>query len=115
MFAAPPRLDPRCVYRAATVPDAHHVRNLLASAGIEAVLRNDRLWSALGEIPFVEAWPQVWVADERDAPRARRVLDELERGPAAAAWTCPHCDEWLEGQFTACWRCGAERPAAGPA
>ena len=26
------------------------------------------------------------------------------------AWHCPECREPLEGQFTACWHCGTERP-----
>lgn len=111
MFFTAPKLDPRCVYRASTVVEAAHVRNVLASAGFDVELKNDRLWSALGEIPVVEAWPQVWVADARDAERARRTLRDLDRGPAAPAWTCAACGEWLEGQFTACWHCGAERPS----
>jgi hypothetical protein len=109
-FSGQRRLDPRCVFQGTTVVEAAHVRNLLESAGIGAELKNDRLWSALGEIPVLEAWPQVWVVDERDAESARRVLRELERGPASPSWTCPGCDEWLEGQFTACWRCGHDRP-----
>lgn len=112
MFARDRRLDPRCVFRGSTVVEAAHVRNVLASAGIAADLRNDRLWSALGEIPVIEAWPQVWVSDERDVGRARQVLRDVERGASAPSWTCPGCDEWLEGQFTACWHCGHERPAA---
>jgi hypothetical protein len=111
MLFGPRKLDPRCVYQGTTVLEAAHVRNVLASAGIEVELRNDRLWSALGEIPIIEAWPQVWVVDLGDAERARRVLRDLERAPQAAAWTCPACGEWLEGQFTSCWQCGQERPA----
>jgi hypothetical protein len=109
-FGGQRKLDPRCVFQGSTVLEAAHVRNLLESAGIGAELKNDRLWSALGEIPVIEAWPQVWVTDERDADRARRVLRELERGPASPSWTCAGCGEWLEGQFTSCWHCGGERP-----
>ncbi len=115
MFARQRKLDPRCVYQAGTVVEAAHVRNVLESAGIAAELKNDRLWSALGEIPVIEAWPQVWVLDERDAARAKQVLRDVERGPAVPSWTCPACGEWLEGQFTACWHCGAERSPGTPA
>lgn len=108
MFARK-KLDPRCVFQGTTVVEAAHVRNVLESAGLAAELRNDRLWSALGEIPVIEAWPQVWVVDVADAERARAVLRDLERGPHAPAWTCPGCGEWLEGQFTSCWQCGRER------
>jgi hypothetical protein len=106
------KLDPRCVFQGTTVVEAAHVRNVLESAGVAAELRNDRLWSALGEIPVIEAWPQVWVVDLADVDRARAVLRDLERGPVAPSWTCPGCDEWLEGQFTTCWHCGRERPAS---
>lgn len=115
MFFTPRKLDPRCVYQGSTVVEAAHVRNVLESAGIAVELKNDRLWSALGEISVVEAWPQVWVNDERDVERARDVLRDVERGAASPAWTCVACGEWLEGQFTACWHCGAERPASGAA
>jgi hypothetical protein len=27
--------------------------------------------------------------------------------PIGAPWTCEHCGEALEPQFTSCWRCGA--------
>lgn len=111
MFPTRRKLDPRCVYQGNTVVEAAHVRNVLEHSGIPCELHNDRLWSALGEIPLLEAWPQVWVQDERDRERAREVLRELERGPSRPAWSCPACDEWLEGQFTACWSCGCERPA----
>jgi hypothetical protein len=104
------KADPRCVYRGSTVIEAAHVCNVLVHAAIPCELRNDRLWSALGEIPLPEAWPQVWVEDERDVERARAVLRELERGAPVPAWTCPACGEWLEGQFTHCWQCGAAGP-----
>lgn len=113
MFFTAPKLHPRCVFQGSTVVEAAHVRNLLESAGIAVELKNDRLWSALGEIPVIEAWPQVWVDDPRDADRARSVLRDLDRGSTSPAWTCTACGEWLEGQFTACWHCGGERPATG--
>lgn len=31
-----------------------------------------------------------------------------------ASWTCPVCAEESEGQFAACWLCGAPRPASDP-
>lgn len=109
MFPRDRPLDPRCVFRATTVVEAAHVRNLLQAAGLTCELRNDRLWSALGEIPILEAWPQVWLEDVRDVEQARAVLRAVESGPNTPAWSCPACGEWLEGQFTACWQCGSEQ------
>jgi hypothetical protein len=99
------------VHRCASVIEAAHVRNVLEACGIPAQLKNDRLWGAVGEIPILEAWPQVWVEHEADAARARDCLRALERAPDAPAWACPGCGEPLEGQFVSCWRCGRERGA----
>ena len=71
------------VYSAEFIPEVAHVRNLLEQSGIASSLRNERLSGAIGEIPFLEAWPQLWVGDADEA-RALRVLDAL-----AAARTQP--------------------------
>ena len=34
----------------------------------------------------------------------------LARKYSGQHWTC-ECGEKLEGQFTACWKCGSARPA----
>jgi len=88
----------------------HHARNLLEAEGIRAEVRNDRLASAMGELPPAECQAEVWVADERDAARAERLLRE-GASPGGAPWTCAGCGERLEPQFTQCWRCGSARRA----
>ena len=87
---------------------AHHARNLLEVEGIPAEVRNERLGSAMGELPPAECQVEVWVIDGADAARAERLLREgvPVRG---APWTCGGCGERLEPQFTQCWRCGALR------
>ena len=107
---------PQLVQACATLPDAAHLCNVLNSAGIDADLRNECLVGAMGEIPMPETWPQVWVRSERDLARARECLRRLNAPVQSPSWSCPACDEWLEGQFTACWRCGAPRAdGRGPA
>ena len=39
---------------------------LLGQAGIEALVFNEHAQSALGEIPFTHASPELWVAEDRD-------------------------------------------------
>lgn len=89
---------------------AHHAMNLLRSDGIPAVVRNEFLASAMGELPPSECQPEVWVLDDSDEWRAKRTL---ENPPAAAgpAWGCEACGEVSEPQFTHCWKCGRSRRA----
>jgi len=99
------------VYSAASLVDAAHWANVLASYGIEAQLRNTTLGGASGELPFAETWPQVWVADEQEQ-HARRVIETVTRGPdgTAAAWRCERCGELIDGQFDECWQCWGQSP-----
>ena len=97
------------VYRAASLLQVAHARNVLISAGIECELRNVHLAGALGDLPMMEAWPQLYVndADERYALGA---LASAAAAQPGAPWTCEGCGEQLEPQFTCCWRCARERP-----
>jgi hypothetical protein len=83
----------------------HHARNLLAAEGIRAVVRNEMLSSAMGELPPAECQAELWVA-AADAARAEEIL--LSEKPSGPGWTCS-CGEALGAQFTQCWRCGAYR------
>lgn len=89
---------------------AHHARNLLEAEGIRAEVRNERLSSAMGELPPAECQAEVWVLEAGEVARAEQLLREGVRvsGPP---WTCAECAERIEPQFTQCWRCGATRRA----
>jgi hypothetical protein len=92
-------------------PYALLLRERLSGEGIACLLRNDELSTALGEIPFVECFPELWVVDDEVWPRARLLLEKWQEegvdvGPD---WTCANCGERIEGQFQSCWKCGAER------
>jgi hypothetical protein len=101
----------KLVARCDTALQAAHLANVLCASGIRAEVRNTTLQGALGDIPWLECAPQVWVLDALDASRAALLLDELRHAPPQAGWRCAGCGEWLEGQFAACWRCGADRAA----
>jgi hypothetical protein len=87
----------------------YHARNLLEAEGIESMVRNATLSSAMGELPPAECQAELWVLDENDAARAEAVLQRRVSGPD---WTCAGCGEVSGPQFTHCWRCGAGRPAS---
>lgn len=100
----------RKVHTAESMVEIAHLRNVLESAGIRCIVRNDRLAGALGEIPFVEYWPELWVQEPGQALRARGLIEEALR-PCASEdpWECPSCGERIDAQFAQCWRC-----ASGP-
>lgn len=99
----------RRVFSSFDLVAVHHARNLLEAEGIRAEVRNERLSSAMGELPPAECQAEVWVLEAGDAARAERLLREGARA-SGPPWTCA-CGERIEPQFTQCWRCGATRRA----
>ena len=82
----------------------------LRAAGIRCEVRNTALSGAMGEIPFLECAPQLWLLNEADEASAREILQQLRRPIVGNPWRCPDCGEESEPQFGTCWQCGAERP-----
>lgn len=91
------------------VLQAQHYANVLRAAGIRCTVRNTALAGAIGDIPFIECAPQVWIDNTLDEPRARELLGSLRQPVEGTAWQCA-CGETIEPQFGQCWRCGALRP-----
>jgi len=95
----------------APVPEIGLIRGLLERAGIPCVTRNEQLAGALGEIPFLECDPELWVLHDEDLPRARQILEAHQAPPLKASrWHCRECGELIDGQFEVCWRCGTPDP-----
>jgi len=94
------------VYSSFNLAAVHHAKNVLATAGIRAVVKNEFLSSAMGDLPPAECQAELWLLDPRDAARAEELL--FRPAPPGAAWTC-QCGERLGGQFTQCWKCGSYR------
>jgi Putative prokaryotic signal transducing protein len=86
----------------------YHARNLLETSGIQVMVKNAILSSAMGELPPAECQAELWVLDERDELRALEIL--LPKPVSGAEWTCA-CGETLAAQFTQCWKCGSYRSA----
>jgi len=98
------------VFSSYNLAAVHHARNVLDAAGIRAVVKNQYLASAMGDLPPAECQPELWVLNDADAGRAERLLFATE--PAGEAWSC-RCGESLDGQFTQCWSCGSYRATEG--
>jgi hypothetical protein len=102
------------VYTAADPADARMLCDLLNDNGVRAVVQGEALWGARGEIPMGPTTaPSVWI-EEADVERARVLIADYESRPAAhsPSWKCPNCGERVGGQFSQCWKCGAQREPA---
>ena len=95
------------------VLQAAHFANALRAAGIRCEVRNTTLAGAIGDIPWLECSPQVWIHDALDEARALQLLSDLALPTDAPAWQCSVCRETIEPQFGACWNCGAPAPQPG--
>lgn len=94
------------VYKARDAADAQRVRALLESAGVRSVVLGEGLGAAAGELPVFRVAPEVWT-DERDAHRARELLDES--APGGDVRHCPTCGYDLRGlPESRCPECGSE-------
>jgi hypothetical protein len=96
------------IYSSHNLAAVHHAKNLLETQGVRAVVKNEFLSSAMGDLPPAECQAEVWVLRESDFALAVEIL--FSDCAAGTPWTCPACGEAGEPQFTQCWRCAAERP-----
>ena len=88
------------------------VRAALENSEIECVIKNDNLTSTVGEMPFLETWPEVWIFDEAKQEQAKSLVQEIitDKAQKRIHWTCENCNEISEDQFTECWNCNRPKP-----
>jgi hypothetical protein len=95
-------------YTAGSLQDAHILLGLLRAQGIEARILNASALGGLGEIPFDQAYPEIWLVEPSDLERARSVFEAFDRPLDAVPDTrCSRCGEDNPGAFAVCWQCGA--------
>lgn len=104
------------MFRLMRAPDlmlAQHWVNLLTQAGIACHLSNRYTQGGAGEIPVDQCGPDIWLENEHDRATAMEIIEGPTTNETASPlnWCCDRCAEWLEGQFTTCWKCGTARPA----
>jgi hypothetical protein len=101
----------KTVYSAANIALVSIFKNILEANGINCWIKNEYLSAGIGEIPPIECWPQICVADDNYL-EAKRIVEETlstDNNPAKA-WKCASCGEDNEEQFSECWNCGKPRP-----
>jgi hypothetical protein len=98
------------VHIAPTLLDAQLAADVLSSLGIITHILNANAAGALGEVPFMQAQPEVWVDDDSQASRAREALAGLRNAPLRDEKVCLLCGEMNPGNFLSCWQCGNALP-----
>lgn len=97
---------PDAVYVAADPVEAEIVHDYLSAHGIESDIRGSYAWGAVGEVPFPEAYPRLFLRRERDRDRARALIRDYEAPiPGDGHW-CAGCGELSPPAFLVCWNCG---------
>ena len=82
--------------------------DLLCEAGMTASVQRQYLGAAAGHLPPDQCLPEIWLAHDEHADRARALLQALQDLPQRH-WRC-RCGESVEGGFEQCWHCGALMP-----
>ena len=98
------------VHIAPTLLDAQLAVDALSSLGIVSHIFNANAVGALGEVPFMQAQPEVWVEDDTQERHAREVLVAFLNVRPSADKICSHCSERNPGNFMSCWQCGRALP-----
>lgn len=84
---------------------------ILEDQKIKFLIKNETLQGGIGEIPAHEAWPEIWVINDSDEQLAKALIEQaLTPEKWQREWQCPSCGEWIESQFTECWKCNSPRP-----
>lgn len=98
------------VHIAPTLIDAQLASDTLSGLGIANRILNVHAAGALGDLPFLQAQPEIWVEDDAQAAGARDALQAMLATPAAPGGRCPRCGEINPGNFLTCWGCGGALP-----
>lgn len=98
----------RQIHSSPDVALINHLRSILESIGIACTVRGEFLSAAVGELPPVECWAELWIVDDDRHDDAMDVVRRAgrESRPMADAWDCPGCGETIEPNFSECWNCG---------
>jgi hypothetical protein len=83
------------------------MQSLLESHGIRTFLKNEFGSSVVGELPFVEVIPQLFVIEKKDLEKAKELIStEAPAAQPGADWICSECGVEVDGHFARCWNCG---------
>ncbi len=85
-----------------------NVKNVLMSHGLDVVLNNEFASSASGGLAPFDTWPEVWLLNNDDFDKAKKVIDSITLESNLDNWHCKNCQEENNQSFDFCWNCDAE-------
>jgi len=90
----------------------YHLKNTLDSASINCFIKNDLIYALAGEVPVNEVWPELWITEDSQLYEVEQLIKSalVSDTKNISPWTCQQCGELHDAKFTACWKCGAEKP-----
>lgn len=97
------------LFTADNIAHAGLIQSFLDQHDIPTILRNEHTSAVIGDLPFVDNQPEVWV-DEQLYAQANRLLEELKQEPRnnTEPWQCSNCQESNPGNFELCWQCSQQ-------
>jgi hypothetical protein len=116
-------LDPGCrfltlslamkkIFTSADLFAVTQLKDALEREGIACVVQNEISTDILADTALSEKLPELWVENDADSARAEELVRDWDQPVAEGGlpWKCPQCGEESEAQFTACWKCGTNKP-----
>jgi hypothetical protein len=80
------------IYSSSTVAYCFVLKGILESEGIESEVQNDAMDPLLGAIPIEPKWSKLFIVNDSDLDRARKIVVEHEPKLGDLPSFCPNCD-----------------------
>ncbi|GAB2993688.1 putative signal transducing protein [Psychrosphaera aestuarii] len=95
------------VYQCSNTLELQPFIETLKRLDIKHLIKNEYISGAIGELPFTEAWPQIWVLNDNDVAEAKAACraTETDINSDKPDWDCSHCGETNHASFEFCWQC----------
>jgi|TARA_B110000914_G_scaffold6152_1_gene5219 hypothetical protein len=103
------------IFRHSELHRVTRYRDILESAGIETLVRNEAL--SVSDAPIPEFFPNLCVLSDDEFPRASELLKEHDERMAAGSGVeviCPPCGEVNPGNFDVFFNCQEPMPHSMP-
>lgn len=104
------------IFSSPIIGEIPRLKEMLESAGIQCILRNEMSSGLSPDLPMTESTPELWIEDDNRLAEALQIKADFQSSQAAVGedWQCPKCGEVSEPQFTSCWKCGTTRSGSSP-